>query len=137
MEKFCILSFHRWKNEILSIGMLVMCILIVYNLGRCIFWTRAHIMFASEIVLFSGCLVGVVCMLLSRQGVLMQRPPVQQPNLKESLKYIHPNNPYLVSFCKCKWFSIMLCVLGRVIGSRKAGGKNNKRVSAHVSLYST
>lgn len=69
-----------WKNEILSIGVLLSCILIVYNV---------------ETVLFSSCLVGIVCLLLSRQALIMQRPIVQQPNLKESLKYIHPNNPYL------------------------------------------
>ena len=49
-----------------------------------------------ETVLFSSCLVGIVCLLLSRQALIMQRPIVQQPNLKESLRYIHPNNPYLV-----------------------------------------
>lgn len=53
--------------------------------------------YVSETVLFSGCLLGIICLLLSRQALIMQRPLVQQPNLEESLKYIHPNNPYLVT----------------------------------------
>ena len=63
---------------------------------------------AIETVLFSSCLVGIVCLLLSRQALVMQHPVVQQPNLTESLKYIHPNNPYLV---------ISVCVLIIVVTS--------------------
>ena len=78
-----------------------MSIIIIYNIGESTFtW---HVLVSkcilySETMLFSSCLIGVVCLILSRQSFIMQRPHEYQPNLKESLQYIHQNDPYLVSF---------------------------------------
>ena len=66
----------------------------------------------------------------------MQCPPVKQPNLKESLKYIHPNNPYLVSFYSCKWFIINVAFQGELLEAEKQVEKTMKEYR-HMLVYYT
>ncbi|XP_065919328.1 protrudin-like [Dysidea avara] len=70
-----------WKNDLLSIGALIACVFAVYSF---------------ETLLFTLCLIGAICLLLSRQNFIMQHHrKMEAADATESLKYIHPNNPHL------------------------------------------
>ena len=58
--------------------------------------------FTIETLLFTLCLIGAICLLLSRQNFIMQHHrKMEAADATESLKYIHPNNPHLVSVANC------------------------------------
>lgn len=65
----------------------------------------------------------------------MQRPLVQQTNLKESLKYIHPNNPYLVRYKVMYALYVELAFQGELLEAEKQVEKTIKEYRHMLVLF--